>query len=117
MECKPFSDEAVPPLDTIDVNTLTERPHGDSTWQRPLGHSACKERTREVNVRDVGSEAFSSYDYDAETQELIINFQRGNPYRYRQVPDWEIENMEKAESMGRYFNENIRNRYDFDEVL
>ena len=70
-----------------------------------------------MSLKEVESSAFSSYQYDPKAEELIVHFTQGNPYRYRQVPAWEIEKMESADSKGNYFNLNIRNRYEFDELL
>jgi hypothetical protein len=56
------------------------------------------------------------FSYSPERRELTIFFVTGRIYVYRDVPEEEVEAFRAASSKGRYFNHNIRDRYDFREV-
>jgi len=43
---------------------------------------------------------------------LIVEFKSDQTYSYSNVPREIFDNMKKAESKGRYFNENIRGKYE-----
>ncbi|MCM8776160.1 MAG: KTSC domain-containing protein, partial [Candidatus Omnitrophica bacterium] len=49
--------------------------------------------------------------YDSETQTLEIAFRSGGVYHYRGVPQDIYQALMSAPSHGRYFNDQIRNKY------
>jgi len=53
------------------------------------------------------------YFYDAKRAELTIVFQTGRQYIYRDVPPEIYEAMQRAESLGEYFNANVKDHYRF----
>lgn len=55
--------------------------------------------------------------YDERTQVLRVRFQTGGLYRYHQVPPEVVENLLDPPhgSHGRYFNDTIRDGFDYDE--
>lgn len=55
------------------------------------------------------STAISAFEYDTETQILSIKFTSGGVYDYPGLPEDIVRNWMIAESMGRYFNQNIKN--------
>lgn len=57
------------------------------------------------NIRSVG--------YDTDNQILEIEFNSGAVYRYSNVPNSEYEGMMNADSKGKYFHSNIKERYSF----
>ena len=58
-----------------------------------------------TNIRAIG--------YDADSQTLEIEFNKGPVYQYSGVPPGEHEGLMAADSKGTYFNTNIKNRYSF----
>jgi hypothetical protein len=54
-----------------------------------------------------------SYCYDAETAELLINFQSGRSYTYQDVPRSVASGLRCATSRGTYFNRHIRGKFSF----
>ena len=58
------------------------------------------------NVREIG--------YDADTQTLGIIFNRGMLYHYFEVPQEVFDGLQEAPSIGKYFNSEVRNRYNFE---
>jgi len=54
-----------------------------------------------------------SYCYDAETAELLINFQSGRSYTYQDVPQGVASGLRYAPSKGIYFNRHIRDKFSF----
>jgi len=53
------------------------------------------------------------YFYDAKRSELTIVFQTGRQYIYSDVPPEIYEGIQQAESLGEYFNANIKDHYRF----
>jgi len=61
----------------------------------------------------VSSSTINSIGYDPDSRGLEIEFTRGAVYVYHEVPQHEYENLMVSESIGRYFNANIRDNYAF----
>ena len=61
----------------------------------------------------VKSSVLDSVRYDATSQNLVIVFDNGDIYEYHGVPPSVYEGLLKAESKGRYFHENIRDKYQY----
>ena len=55
----------------------------------------------------------TGYEYDTETQQLIVSFHKGRPYTYSNVPKEIILGWLDASSKGRYFWQHIRNSFSF----
>jgi hypothetical protein len=64
----------------------------------------------------VTSSNLKSVGYDRARRVLEIEFQNGRVYRYHDVPPEEYEELLKAPSLGRYFNDNIRDGYQYDRA-
>jgi len=47
---------------------------------------------------------------------LEIVFQTGRVYHYQDVPPTIDEGLRRATSRGEYFNENIRDRFEFERI-
>lgn len=61
--------------------------------------------------RAVSSSSLRSIGYQPRTSTLEVEFVRGGVYRYQRVPQVVVDSLMEAESLGAYFNENIRDRY------
>ncbi len=59
----------------------------------------------------VTSTDLCSVGYDPESLTLEIEFKKGSVYQYNGVPTEEHQGLMTAPSHGKYFNANIRNRY------
>jgi hypothetical protein len=57
------------------------------------------------------SAAISKTSYNEETKVLTVEFEKYGTYEYAGVPADVNAALEKAESKGAYFNENIRGKY------
>ena len=64
----------------------------------------------------VYSSAIQSIGYDPEQQLLEIEFQRGAVYRYYDVPPEIHQALITAESIGRYYEAEVRGSYRFERV-
>ena len=51
--------------------------------------------------------------YDTDNQILEIEFNSGSVYDYANVPQGEYDGIMSADSKGKYFHANIKNRYSF----
>ncbi|NET59020.1 MAG: lysine--tRNA ligase [Symploca sp. SIO2E6] len=63
------------------------------------------------------SVVIQSFDYDATTQTLRVEFNSGSVYQYRDVPDSVYQGLKNAPSLGQYFNSHIREKYGHDREL
>ena len=67
--------------------------------------------------RILSSTVLRAVAYDERAQELRVRFTNGAVYRYHDVPPEIAETLvdPPGSSHGRYFNEEIRDAYDYDE--
>jgi len=65
---------------------------------------------------DVESSMMTSVEYDEDDRELDITFSGGKTYRYFDVPLDVYADLLDAESKGKFFNENIKDVFEHNEV-
>ncbi len=65
---------------------------------------------------DVDSTAIDQIDYDAERTKLLVRFVSGEAYIYVGVPGEVHRSFVEAESKGRFFQLQIRDRYPFNRL-
>ena len=53
----------------------------------------------------------NAVDYDADSKTLSVTFSNGRTYHYENVPEDEYANLLGASSVGKYFINNVRDRY------
>ena len=66
--------------------------------------------------KPVDSTTMRSVGYQAESRILEIEFDSGRVYQYLEVPAKIYEQLLRAESKGRYFNDEIREIYPYVQV-
>lgn len=64
----------------------------------------------------VSSTNISSIGYSVENKILEVEFVNGYLYEYYYVPEYEYIQLMQASSCGRYFNMNIRDCYEFNQL-
>ncbi len=64
-------------------------------------------------LETVESDVIHAIGYDPEISLLEIIFNDGRIYQYRNVPAQVYEGLKNAESKGRYFQENIRDEFQY----
>lgn len=62
------------------------------------------------------STVISFMSYSADTSVLRITFVSGLVYHYKNVPVEIYNRLRTAKSKGTYFNEHIKNKFDFEKV-
>jgi KTSC domain len=62
------------------------------------------------------STVIRSFVYEPARRELEITFQSGKRYAYEHVPPEVYDAMRSAFSKGEFFNEHIRDRFDFRRI-
>ena len=65
---------------------------------------------------EVDSTAISEIDFDAERGKLLVRFISGERYVYVGVPGEVCRSFVEAESKGRFFQNQIRDRYPFNRL-
>jgi KTSC domain-containing protein len=63
--------------------------------------------------QQVESSMLRGVGYDSETRTLEIEFTSGQVYEYHDVPPEVYAGLLRAESLGQYFHENIRDAYSY----
>ncbi len=64
----------------------------------------------------VVSSVIAALGYDSRRNSLDVEFCNGRIYRYFMVPPSAYETLRSAESIGAYFNREIRTRYPFRQI-
>jgi hypothetical protein len=64
------------------------------------------------STQRVASTVIAEVRYDDDRALLEVLFHNGRVYRYLDVPPEEYEALIHAESVGKYFNQEIRTRYE-----
>jgi len=64
----------------------------------------------------VESTAIREIDYDAERAKLLVRFESGERYVYVGVPGEVHRSFVEADSKGRFFQSQIRDRYPFNRL-
>ena len=59
------------------------------------------------------SSTIISVDYDYLMENLDVHFRNGGTYRFCGVPKTILEEIKSVESIGKYFHQNIKNKFDF----
>jgi hypothetical protein len=65
----------------------------------------------------MSSTVIRSFDYDPDSQQLWIRFVSGKLYIYQGVPEDIHDGLSSARSKGEFFNDAIRDRYPYREVV
>ena len=60
----------------------------------------------------ITSSNVKAVEYDEENEIFTVEFNRGDIYSYIGVPQHVVDDLMKAESKGRFLNQNIMNVYD-----
>ena len=63
------------------------------------------------------STAISHFSYHPEKQVLAITFVSGNLYHYMGVPEKVYHDLSRSASRGKYFNNYIKNHFDFKHIV
>ena len=76
--------------------------------------SAAPAAAPKAELEKVESTMIDSVGYNAKAQELTVVFTgTGETYVYKNVPEKAYKALMKAESKGKYFTKNIKNKYEF----
>lgn len=62
------------------------------------------------------SSNLESCEFDSETGVLVIDFVAGSTYKYKNVPANIYHGLLAAESHGKFFHENIRDKFPYHRV-
>ena len=66
----------------------------------------------EKKITETNSSNIESVVYDGGISTLVVEFKNGSRYQYSDVPDSVFEKLATADSMGGYFHQHIRGKYD-----
>ena len=69
-----------------------------------------------IDRQSVRSSSLVSVGYSQGTRTLEVEFRGNRVYRYSAVPQTVYDGLMQASSIGSYFHEHIRDRYEYDRV-
>lgn len=92
---------------------LVDRPAADEAADEP---TVAAKPSGMLNYAYIESSAIKGLRYDAAAQTMEITFPSGHTYQYFGVGPDEIYYFSLADSLGKYFNANIKNRYGYARV-
>jgi hypothetical protein len=65
---------------------------------------------------EVESSTIKKIGYSYPDKKLIVEFKSGGIYHYKEVPEEIFEELKTCESIGKFLNENIKKKYEFEAV-
>lgn len=66
--------------------------------------------------QSVVSSQLKEVEYDTETSLLTVTFMQGRRYEYKDVPADVFRGLIEADSIGSYFINHIKNKYQFKQI-
>ena len=69
-----------------------------------------------MKITHLNSSSIESIVYDKETMRLIVEFARGAIYEYYDVDEFVVKMLIFAESVGKYFHNNIQFKYRYTQI-
>jgi hypothetical protein len=69
-----------------------------------------------MELTPVKSSTVAKVGYNSETSELHVEFSSGAQYKYEAVEEGVYESMLSAESIGKFLNSNIKEKYEFQKI-
>jgi lysyl-tRNA synthetase class 2 len=81
----------------------------------PAAEKAAPMEAAKAALQDVDSSVLDKASYDKATKELTLVFDSGETYIYKDVPADINDALMKAESKGKYFYANIRDKFQFEK--
>lgn len=67
-------------------------------------------------IKQVNSSQLQEVEYDSETSKLIVTFNNGSKYSYDDVPEKVFVELVSVDSIGSYFNREIKSKYKYTKI-
>ena len=64
----------------------------------------------------VESSNINAVGYDTSFGGLVVEYKNGNKYMYEKVPMEVYDNLMKADSKGRFVNENVKGKFEYKKI-
>ena len=86
-----------------------------------LGHRALKKRRSRADdlsmpLRDIDSSMIRQVGYNPERRSMVVRFNTGRRYAYKEVPIKEYKALIGAESAGKHFNKKVKDMYSHTKI-
>lgn len=65
----------------------------------------------EIKLEPVESSLIAATGYDPASNTLAVQFKSGDTYHYEGVPPEVVQAMDEADSVGKFFGQNIRSQF------
>ena len=90
-----------------------ESPEASHRWTAPRVEA---DKRPEVELEEVDSTCFSRVGYDRDKQILAVEFITTGLYYYYDVPEEVYKEFRKADSLGGWYNRNIKGEYQCEKI-
>lgn len=69
-----------------------------------------------IEMNPVESSNIQAVGYDQDKEVLVIDFNSGTTYEYKNVPFDIFQGLMDADSVGSYFHKNVRTTYEYSKI-
>lgn len=69
-----------------------------------------------IAMKQVSSSNLSAVGYDVDNKLLHVQFKNGTIYEYRGVPEKIYTDLMSADSLGTFFNQNVRTTFPYSKI-
>lgn len=69
-----------------------------------------------IKIETTRSSMLKSVSYDESEQSMIVEFHNGGEYKYKEVPIEVFNEMTAAQSEGKYFLANVKNKFECEKL-
>lgn len=94
----------------VTVAPVKERPHYEPVQTAEVPESV------KVTLEAVDSSCFSRVGYDSESETLAVEFHNTGLYYYYGVPESVYKEFRAADSLGGWYNRNIKGSYECEKI-
>jgi hypothetical protein len=88
----------------------------ESTTQKIKKRLSKIEKTEHISKRIPVSSSMIREVETTDDGKLVVVFNTGKVYKYDNVPNNVKKDMLKADSVGKYFSENVKNKYEHEKI-
>lgn len=88
----------------------------ESTTQKIKKRLEKVQKTEHISRRIPISSSMIKEVETTDDGKLVVVFNTGKVYKYSNIPDNIKKDMLKADSVGRYFSENVKNKYEHEKI-
>ncbi len=103
-------------LELLEIPAPVEAFEGLQELSELISESTFLDQEEPIAMLPVSSSVAYAVGYDSQDQILQVEFQTGEVYQYLGVDEDTWEDLHSADSIGRFFNQEIKGKYDCERI-